>query len=551
MIGILRPLFEIVFPRSLERTAGRIGTLCAALALCVAFLFPAAARAGTEVASARWITSGALALAWVLLTWGGGRLGTVAAAVAALAIGSFLAPAPWLLLTAGGACLWAATALIPRAEWIPPVEDRDPPAEGTQELVESLAMALVLALVVREFGFEAFKIPTGSMEPTILGDLNGGRGRKGDRLLAFKPVEYRRWDITVFKFPLFRNTNYIKRMIGLPGEHLELREGDVYVNGRIVPKPDDVQELMWRKVFAPAPDADWVADFDPDDQGAWKLRKGFAEVEAHGDLPAYAQARFGFEEDLRATVSAEQVEAAAGGQFLISLEGGGRRCDLAIGADGAHVTGPGLDVRVPEVSLAALGPKFHIAFAMSDRVARLWVDGRQVGAWEHEDHENGGLASGRLRIGAQNLRAVVREVVGENDLQYDTSGQQTFDIPSKANGDAYDGYVMLGDNTHSSKDSRLWTANVVRTKDGREFVAPDQARLTEDKVSYVFQPRPDGGVDLVDSYGIEHHLAKDEVESIRRNVNQPFARGTDLVGRAYLVFFPFPPFGDFRPRLLR
>ena len=75
--------------------------------------------------------------------------------------------------------------------------------------------------------------------------------------------------------------------------------------------------------------------------------------------------------------------------------------------------------------------------------------------------------------------------------------------------------------------------------------------MTEEREEDVFHQRPDGGVDFVDSYGIEHHFTKDEIEPVRRNVSLPFAKADDIVGRAFFIFFPFPPFGDFRPRLLR
>ncbi|MCE9636719.1 MAG: signal peptidase I [Planctomycetes bacterium] len=584
MIAILRPLFDALFPPSLARAAGRVGMICFVLAVCVAVLFPSAARAGTEVPTARLVTAAALALAGAALTFGSGRIVAVGAGVAALAVGALLAPAGWLLLVAGGTCIYCASAVLPRAASSRPARgafdgtdaaglaggglagivvgrvgdaahgDDEPEAkpEAAQEMIEALATALVLALVVREFGFEAFKIPTGSMEPTILGD---GRDRKGDRLLAFKPVAYRRWDIVVFKFPLFRNTNYIKRLIGLPGEHLELRGGDVYVNGAIASKPDDVQEVMWRKVFEPKADSEWVADFEPDAQGAWKLRQGFAEADARNaagtDSVAWLQARFGFEEDQRISFDVELPNGAPG-QLLVSLEGGKRRCELELDERGGKLTGPGLDVSVAGVRLGGAGSKVRLGFSMSDRISRVYVNGRQVASFAHADSANGGLDQGRVRIGVKNQAVVIRNVIGENDVQYGNNGTTTFDIPA-------DGYVMLGDNTWSSRDSRMWNANVVRTKDGREFVAPDYARVTEEREESVFRSLPDGGVEMTDSHGVPRRFTKDEIESVRKNVAQPFAYKDDLVGRAFVIFFPWPssmdflqnPVRDFRPRLLR
>jgi hypothetical protein len=180
---------------------------------------------------------------------------------------------------------------------------------------------------------------------------------------------------------------------------------------------------------------------------------------------------------------------------------------------------------------------------MSDRVARVHLDGRLIASIAHADVTNRGLRNGRARIGVKDLEAVVRNAVGENDVQYSEQGSQEWEIP-------VDGYLMLGDNTNQSRDSRLWTAHEVRTKDGRTFVAPTTARVTEERDEVVFKRRPDGGIEFLDSYGIAHTFAKDEYE-LRENVPQPFVREADLVGRAFLIFFPLRSEGEFRPRFLR
>lgn len=588
-MSVLRPLWQGLFPASVERTAARAGTICLTLAVCVAAFFPVSAHAGTEVPAARWTTTGALGVAWLLLRWSGGRLPVVGAGVAALVAGSLAAPAPWLLLVAGGACVYVATSLIPRrrAEWRVDDEGRagasdvarlgapvatiaagqvvvaeaETPLEATQELLESVAMALVLALVVREFGFEAFKIPTGSMEPTILGDgfYAGGKRRRGDRLLAFKVTEYRRWDVVVFRFPLFRNTNYIKRLIGLPGERVEIRDGDIYAGPdaehlAIAPKPDDVQALMWRRALAPGTDEDWTESFDREEGSAFTFGTGYAEVDpatsgdgvsaADANGVAWTQLRGSFEEDQRITFDVEIRRP--GGELYMSLEGGRRRCELRLTDDGCTVTTPGAVWKPALAGLASLGPKFRLGFSASDRVVRVYLGDRQVDSFQHPDVTNDALDAGRVRLGAKGLSAVFRDLVVERDVQYQMYETTSWDVPD-------DGYVMLGDNTGSSRDSRYWRANLVRTKDGREFVAPDSARLSEDAAaeSTVFFERPDGSVEFVDSYGIPHRFAKDEIAEIRRRVPCPFARESDLVGRAFFIFFPFPPVGDFRMRLLR
>ncbi len=107
------------------------------------------------------------------------------------------------------------------------------------EWTKSISVAILLFLVIRTFAVEAFKIPTGSMERTLL---------VGDFLLVNKAVygaqvpftdihlpaldDPERGDVVVFSYPLDRSKNYVKRVVGVPGDTLAMRDGVLYVNGR-------------------------------------------------------------------------------------------------------------------------------------------------------------------------------------------------------------------------------------------------------------------------------------------------------------------------------
>src|SRR5262245_34645550 len=113
-----------------------------------------------------------------------------------------------------------------------------------REYFESVVIAVILALFIRTFVVQAFKIPTGSMENNLL---------IGDHLLVNKfvvgptqssleraalPVgDIKRGDVVVFKYPEDPARDFIKRVIGLPGETLELREKRVWINGRQLDEP--------------------------------------------------------------------------------------------------------------------------------------------------------------------------------------------------------------------------------------------------------------------------------------------------------------------------
>ena len=113
-----------------------------------------------------------------------------------------------------------------------------------REYFESIVIAVILALFIRTFVVQAFKIPTGSMEETLLiGDhLLVNKFVYGPTLAAAErtllPIgTIKRRDVLVFKYPEEPDRDFIKRVIGLPGETLELKDKKVYINGTPLDEP--------------------------------------------------------------------------------------------------------------------------------------------------------------------------------------------------------------------------------------------------------------------------------------------------------------------------
>jgi len=112
------------------------------------------------------------------------------------------------------------------------------------EYLESLLVTVILALFGTSFIVQAFKIPSPSMEKTLLvGDhllvnkfVFGGRGDAWyEKLLPYRPLQ--RGDIIVFKYPYDDHQHFVKRVVGLPGDHLKMVDQDVYINGKIFKEP--------------------------------------------------------------------------------------------------------------------------------------------------------------------------------------------------------------------------------------------------------------------------------------------------------------------------
>ncbi len=159
---------------------------------------------------------------------------------------------------------------------------------------QTILTAVILAFVFRSFFIEAFIIPSGSMANGLLGahrtllcptcgwEFDRGiqglgdptataacpnchwrltaeqaesASKDGDRILVHKWVAAfagwlgpRRWDVIVFRDPASPDENYIKRVAGLPGERIEILDGDVFVNGVVAHKPEFVQRGLWNVV---------------------------------------------------------------------------------------------------------------------------------------------------------------------------------------------------------------------------------------------------------------------------------------------------------------
>jgi signal peptidase I len=109
---------------------------------------------------------------------------------------------------------------------------------SAREWMESIVVALALAMVIRAFAIQAFKIPTGSMLPTLkVGDLimvnklvYGARVPFTDdmRLPAYGAMK--RGDVVVFIYPEDPKKAFIKRLVGFPGEKVQIKDGTIYIN---------------------------------------------------------------------------------------------------------------------------------------------------------------------------------------------------------------------------------------------------------------------------------------------------------------------------------
>jgi signal peptidase I len=141
----------------------------------------------------------------------------------------------------------------------------------TREYLESIVVAVILALFIRTFAVQAFKIPTGSMKENLLiGDhllvnklvYSPSAGAFEDALFGKRDIE--RGHVVVFKFPEDPDRDFIKRVIGLPGETVEIRNKQVYINGEPLDEDEQLCTEGERGELV-------CQDVDPSDDGLYKV----------------------------------------------------------------------------------------------------------------------------------------------------------------------------------------------------------------------------------------------------------------------------------------
>ncbi len=137
-------------------------------------------------------------------------------------------------------------------------------AESWRENLKTVFWAILIALIIRSFLLEPFRIPSGSMYPTLrVGDyLFVSKYSYGYSRYSFPAglplVKGRIWysqpqrgDVVVFKFPKNPNTDFIKRIIGLPGDKVQVKEGRLYINGEKMARDEKERYVIDEYVSVP------------------------------------------------------------------------------------------------------------------------------------------------------------------------------------------------------------------------------------------------------------------------------------------------------------
>ncbi|MEZ6184207.1 MAG: S26 family signal peptidase [Planctomycetota bacterium] len=393
-----------------------------------------------------------------------------------------------------------------------------------QHNLKEVVVAAVLFLIVRQFAAEAFVIPTGSMAPTLYGNhfrvdcpacgFSFAFGKQkseayarpvplqvecptchhlweysmqasgvvgGSKILVNKlayllrPLE--RYEVAVFQFPEEPWNNYIKRIVGLPGEKLAIVNGDVYADDVVTRKPDDVQDSVWLPVYDsehldPAAEREWVGVNDTRSD-AWALSEDRTrltctpqerpctlrlrrEVQDFCGYNQLGSQRYGPVGDQRLLAT---VDLAAGATLRLGARcgrtvwgrfvGGSAQATFAIEVQDAQ----GAPRAVEQIERPGLSGPTEVVLAYADLRARLIVDGETVLTWEDP------AAAPIDRLSDKDLQAYSLLEVSGGEARF-THLKVDRDIYYRSWGAidplASDEYFACGDNSPNSLDSREW-----------------------------------------------------------------------------------------------
>lgn len=443
--------------------------------------------------------------------------------------------------------------------------------------IEAITMAIIMAVMLKYFIIEAYKIPTGSMQPTLMGNKDV---QIFDRILVDKlSYHYRdpeRFEVVVFKYPLDSSKNFIKRLVGIGPEELRILYGDLWHRGdesepwKVLRRPKPVQRETWKALHPgemhkpwkalPATTAPWTVEGgDVVANGPGSLRfpetgsvmddyldgyplKIFRRMRAPRGDKVVGDLRVDGSLSARAGCTAVELEFDEGERrYVVHLPGPAAPADArpTIRIHSVLLSNGG-ELPAEEVSFGEpwrLPAERPVRFAAQnlDDLVSLEIDGE---TWLELEVPAANPNQASVQVNIEGAGAEMRDLMVYRDIYYTTDRVKKSDwkIPAGQ-------YVMLGDNTQDSSDSREWQWARYRWP-GVEDVLRGNLRKRDPDVPNPWFPSQGVARSIYfrDEHGELHSapwgLSQGSPEELEPE-HAPFVPRELVTGRAVVVFWPF------------
>lgn len=437
-----------------------------------------------------------------------------------------------------------------------------------RENIEALASAIIVALTFKVFFLEVSQIPSGSMQPTLMGNpATDVKDRVLVDKLTYRARDPQRWEVVVFQHPNMRSLTMVKRLVGMPSEQLRVLDGDLFTRPdsksawKILRKPELVLHSTWRKLSR----APW---------GVPEGRVALAPDAALGYAPKGGildRVLDGYAESLAPTIEAARKRDMQSGMQLYPNEGLANVADLRVSGDftlgagskalrlefreGERLytfvlpgpVGSGEAARVEqrdangETRVLATAPGLRLAAGASAKVVAqnlddellLRVDGAD---WLRVDIDHQRDTRSHVRITSSGGGATVDALLLERDVHYTSERSTTteFEIPPG-------NYVMMGDNSPESADGREWqmVEFELRGSGGVETLRGN-LRGPEENPRYARGSDGRERVFLIDEFGERIDFARADATQ-KPPYPSPYVPRELIKGRAFSIFWPLRP----------